>query len=107
MPLLWMSIASSSSLLLQELTYAALVFLVSVSNIHWFTHNPFLLYSLCSLLSAVHLPSLCLPHPWAVSSVQVHDPPPPPPRPPPCPPGPLNYQGSLAAGHTKGDAEGA
>ena len=33
--------------------------------------------------------------------------PPPPPPPPPCPPGPLSYQGSIAAGHTYGGAEGA
>ena len=31
----------------------------------------------------------------------------PPPPPPPCPPGPLSYQGSIAAGHTYGGAEGA
>ena len=29
------------------------------------------------------------------------------PPPPPCPPGPLSYQGSIAAGHTHGGAKGA
>ena len=33
--------------------------------------------------------------------------PPPPPCPLPCPPGPLSYQGSIAAGHIHGGAEGA
>ena len=34
-------------------------------------------------------------------------PPPAPPPPLPCPPGPLSYQGSIAAGHTYGGAKGA
>ena len=50
-------------------------------------------------------------HGGDVSSVRVCGPPPPPaprPTPPPSfPPGPLSYQGSIAAGHTYGGAEGA